>query len=578
MMLKFARYFKQFKIQFIIGPFFKLLEAVFELIVPLVMARIIDVGIKNGDTAYIIKMGGLIILLGFLGLCFALICQYSAAVASQGVGTMIRNDLFSHIHSLSHSEIDRIGTSSLITRMTNDINQVQLAVAMMIRLLIRAPFLVIGASVMAMMIDLNLSVIFLVMAVLVTIALYFIMSRSVPFYKIIQKKLDNIAFVTRENLTGARVVRAFSKQKKEEDRFEEAGEEWASTAISVGRLTALLNPVMLVILNLAIVGILWLGGKQVYHGQLTQGELIALVNYMTQISLALVVVANLVVIFTKAGASAARIHEVFNLQTSIADIPSEKMETQYKDKIVFQNVSFSYPESDENALEQITCTIRAGETIGVIGGTGSGKSTLIQLMPRFYDVTGGNIYVDGRPVQDFALKELRVKFGIVPQNPVLFSGSIEDNLKWGNENLTEEEMRMALVTAQADEIKKDWIEQGGRNLSGGQRQRLTLARALARNPEILILDDSFSALDYLTEAKVRKGIQHFAAQRKEPMTILIVTQRCHSIKNADRILVLDDGRLVGNGKHEELFENCDIYREICISQLKEEEVHSYGRA
>ena len=591
-MLKLARYLKYFKKEVTIGPFFKFLEAVFELIVPLVMASIIDIGIKNKDSSYVLQRGGIILLLGFLGLVFALICQYSAAKASQGFGTMVRNDLYEHINSLSHAEIDSFGTNTLITILTNDINQMQLAVAMLIRLVVRAPFLVIGAVVMSMILDLRLSIVFLIVAPLVSVVIYLIMKLSVPYYKVRQKMLDKVSRITRESLSGVRVIRAFSKQEHEINRFNEANNEVAGIAISVGKISAFLNPATFAILNIAILAILWFGGIRVDSGSLTQGEIIAFANYMTQISLALVVVANLVVIFTKAAASAARINKVFETVSSIKEkgLNDTDMSSNNKvnnvnnananigiDKfnkntplISMKNVSFAYPGSDEYVLEDISFDINEGEVIGIIGGTGSGKSTLINLLPRFYDVDKGEILLKGLPLLEYPFDRLRGLFGIVPQKAVLFSGSISDNLRYSKEEASLEEIERAIGIAQAkdfvDKLPKGYdthINQGGRNLSGGQRQRLTIARALVRNPRIIILDDSFSALDYATDARLRDALREHC----KDTTVIMVSQRANTIKNADQIIVLDDGKMVGIGKHDKLYQTCNIYREICDSQI-----------
>ena len=575
-MKKLARYLKSFKKQVIIGPIFKLLEAIFELIVPLVMASIIDNGIANGDKAYVLKMGGVMILLGVLGLVFALICQYSAALASQGVGTNLRNDLFKHINSLSYKEIDELGTNSLITRITNDVNQIQLVVAMLIRLVIRAPFLVIGAAVMALMIDLKLGLIFIIVAPLVSAVLYFVMSRSVPFYKVRQTKLDEVSLITRENLSGARVIRAFSKQEHEKERFNESSDEVADIAIRVGKLSAILNPATFIILNVAIIAIIWFGGFRVDNGSLTQGQIIAFVNYMTQISLALVVVANLVVVFTKGSASAARINEIFETESSVnGDQGILNNTSNSVPKIQFKDVSFSYLGNEEYSLEHLTVEIQKGETVGIIGGTGSGKTTLVNLIPRFYDATKGSILIDGVDVKDYNLEALRKQFGIVPQKAALFGGTILENLRFAKEDASMEEIRKATKIAQAEEFIESKpegyntiVSQGGKNLSGGQKQRLTIARALVGSPEILILDDSASALDFATDAKLRKAIH----ENCEGMTVFIVSQRANSIKYADKIIVLDDGLVKGIGNHNELFDSCEVYREICLSQLSEEEV------
>ena len=571
-MFKLAKkYLGAFKKELIIGPAAKLTEAIFEPIVPLIMADIIDTGINGGaGKPYIYRMGRIMVLLGVLGLCCALVCQYLASRASQGVGTVIRNDLFRHINTFSHAELDRFGTPSLITRITGDVNQVQSAVAMLIRLVVRAPFLVIGAAVMAMTIDLKLSVIFLAVMPLVSLVLYLIMSRSVPFYKVIQKKLDKISLITRESLTGARVIRAFSRGEAEEERFGEANEDYAETSMRVGRLSALLNPLTYAIMNLAIAAIVWFGGFRVDSGDLTQGQVIAFVNYMTQISLALVVVANLVVLFTKAAACSARINEVFDTAPSIVDGEGANAR-QNVPKIEFKNLSFSYSENGDNALENISFSVNAGETVGVIGGTGSGKSTLVNLIPRFYDAEQGEVLIDGENVKNYKLDDLRKKVGVVPQKAVLFSGTIADNLRWGNENATLDDMEKAVSIAQAkefiDKLPEGFdteIAQGGRNLSGGQKQRLTIARALTGSPEILILDDSASALDFATDAALRKAI----AQNTTNMTVIIVSQRATSIRYADKIIVLDDGEAVGIGTHDKLMESCDVYREIVLSQEK----------
>lgn len=569
-MFKLAKkYLGGFKKELIVGPAAKLTEAIFELIVPLIMADIIDVGINGGaGKPYIYRMGGIMILMGALGLCCALVCQYLASRASQGVGTVIRNDLFRHIGSLSHAELDRFGTPSLITRVTNDVNQVQSAVAMLIRLVVRAPFLVIGAAVMAMTIDLKLSLVFLAVMPLVAAVLYFIMFRSVPLYRVIQKKLDKISLITRESLSGARVIRAFSGEAAEEKRFREANDDFADTSMRVGRLSALLNPLTYAIMNLAIAAIVWFGGFRVDSGALTQGQVIAFVNYMTQISLALVVVANLVVLFTKAAASSARINEVFETEPSIKDGAGAAV-SEKAPVIEFKDVSFSYSEGGDNALENITFSVRKGETVGIIGGTGSGKSTLVSLIPRFYDAEKGSVLINGADVKSYGLKELRQKIGFVPQKAMLFSGTIAENLRWGNENASDEQLQKAAETAQAKEFIDKMpdgfnthINQGGRNLSGGQKQRLTIARALTGNPEILILDDSASALDFATDAALRKAI----AKDTQNMTVLIVSQRATSIRHADKIIVLDDGEAVGIGTHSELLESCPVYHEIVMSQ------------
>lgn len=575
-MLKLVHYLKNFRKQVILGPIFKLTEAVFELIVPLVMAQIIDKGIYGQNRSYIFKMGGVLLLLAVVGLCCALTCQYFAAKASQGVGTEIRHDLFKHINELSYTEIDTVGTPGLINRLTNDVNQLQLSVAMLIRLVVRAPFLVIGATVMASMLDLKLSLLFVAAAVFIAVSIYFVMSRSIPFYQKIQKQLDKLSLITRENLSGVRVIRAFSGQKKETERFNNAAQSISKTAITAGKISALLNPLTTVIVNVAIILILYFGGVHVNSGTLTQGEITALVNYMTMILLALIVISNLVVIFTKAAASAKRVNEIFEIEPSVTDEVSEEQPVCEKDdppKISFENVSFSYASSKEYALNNINLEIYSGETIGIIGGTGSGKSTLVNLISRFYDASNGRILIDGVEIKRYPIKQLRKKIGIVPQKAVLFSGTLRDNMKWRDENATDIEIAHALKTAQAEEFVNKLsdgydtvIHQGGQNLSGGQKQRLTIARALVGDPEILILDDSASALDFATDAALRQALY----REKDGMTVILVSQRTSTVKNADKIIVMDDGEIAGVGTHDELYENCSVYREICESQQSEE--------
>lgn len=578
-MLKFARFLKQFKKEVLIGPVFKLTEAVFELIVPLVMAQIIDVGIANGDRGYVLRMGGVMVLLGLVGLGCALICQYCAARASQGFGTVLRSEMFRHINTLSHGEIDQIGTPSLITRITNDVNQLQLAVAMLIRLVVRAPFLVIGATVMALLLDWKLACIFFVAAPLMALVLYLVMSRSIPFYRIIQKKLDRISLITRENLSGVRVIRAFSRQEKEKERFAQASEDQMSTSIAVGRISALLNPLTSAIINLAIAAVIWFGGFRVDAGGMTQGEVIAFVNYLNQILLAMIVVANLVVIFTKAAASATRVDEVLELHPSIVNrVSRPAQEVEGSPEIAFDAVSFAYPDAGAYSLSDISFTVARGQTLGIIGGTGCGKSTLVNLIPRFYEVSQGSIKVDGVDVRDYPMEQLRGKVGIVPQRAVLFSGTLRQNMQWRKQDATDEEIWQALETAQAASFVRKMpdgldsvILQGGKNLSGGQKQRLTIARALVGEPEILILDDSASALDFATDAALRQAIAKFSAERGNRMTTIIVSQRANTVRYADQIVVLDDGKAAGIGTHEQLLESCQTYREIYWSQNERQE-------
>ena len=579
-MFKLIPYLKDFKKECFLGPLFKLLEAILELIVPLVMAKIIDIGVKSYDTSYIIKMGIFIIILGIVGLGSALVCQYFAAKASQGFGTKLRNELFHHINSLSHSEINNIGTPSLITRIINDVNQLQVAVAMAIRLGVRAPFIILGSAIMAMFINLKLSLIFFLSIPLIVLTLYLVMGKAVPLYRVIQKKLDKISLITRENLDGVRVVRAFSKQEVEKNRFNIAALDHSNTAIKVGKLSALLNPLTFMIMNFSIAFIVWFGGIGVNNGNFTQGEIIAFVNYMTQILLTLIVVANLVIIFTKASASATRVNEVLYTKSSIKEASSSTkvQDTNNSSKIIeFKNVSFSYNNSKQYSLDNISLSINKGETIGIIGGTGSGKSTLVNLMPRFYESTEGKIFINGENIKNYSIKDLRNLFGIVPQKAVLFTGSLRENMKWANKNASDEEILMALDIAQCSDFVsnlKDGLDtavlQGGKNFSGGQKQRLTIARALVGSPKIIILDDSSSALDFATDLKLRQALNTHAKE----ITTIIVSQRASSIKNADKIVVLDDGKLAGIGTHEELLENSEVYKEICLSQLTREEAYN----
>lgn len=575
-MIKLRRFLKDYKKECIIGPLCKLFEAILELIVPLVMADIIDNGVTNGDKGYVLRMGLVMVALAATGLLSALVCQYFASKASQGFGTKVRRALFSHINSLSHAELDKLGTPSLITRITNDVNQSQQMVAMTIRLLTRAPFIVIGSIIMAMTISVRMSIIFIIAAVIIGLILYFVMTKSIPIFSLMQKKLDKIGLVSRENLSGNRVIRAFSKQKSEKERIDNSTEDLAATSIRISRLSALLNPATYVVTDVAIIAIIWFGGINVDAGNMQTGDIIALVSYMTQILLAMIVVANLVLLMTKGSASAARINEVLETEPSVKETTKEIISVNTDEntpKIAFDNVSFSYGGGDDE-LSKISFEIKRGSTVGIIGGTGSGKSTLINLIPRFYDVTQGSVEVDGRNVKDYSFKQLRKQIGIVPQQSILFKGTIRDNMKWENPDLSDEDIITALKNAQAYEFVSklpmgldSHVEQGGKNFSGGQRQRLCIARAIAAQPKVLILDDSFSALDFATDAALRKALR----ENTKDMTVIIVTQRCSTIKNADLILVLDDGRLVGKGPHDELFESCETYREICLSQLNEEE-------
>lgn len=577
-MLKLIRFLKGYRLKTVVGPLFKLIEAVFELITPLVVAWVIDTAIpmgEGGDYSGLVT-GGLIILgLGVFGLAFSLTAQFFASRASLGFGTNLRRELYKHVNTFSYAELDKFSTTSLITRLTSDVNAAQQAVAMFIRLVLRAPFIVVGAIVMAMIIDVKMSVIFVAAAVVIGICLYIIMSISMPKYKGVQAKLDTVSGLTKENLVGARVVRAFGAEEREKARFNAASETLAEASVKVGALSALLNPLTYATLNLAVIAVLYFGGIKVDTGALTQGEIIALVNYMTQILNAMVVFANLLVIFTKASASAARINEVFDTKPSIEE--GKGATPDYNAPAVeLINVTFSYTESGNPALENANLTLNKGESLGILGGTGSGKTTLINLITGLYRVKTGKVKVFGNDIKDYTFEELYSFFGVAPQKCVLFSGTVRDNMKWGNEAATDEEINLAIERAQAKEFveaKKEglnyMIAQEGKNLSGGQRQRLTIARALVKNPKILILDDSSSALDFATDAKLRKSLGKM--REEEKLTTITVSQRVTGLKYCDEIIVLEDGKTVGKGKHDELMSSCETYREIFMSQNKGEE-------
>lgn len=575
-------YLKDYKKESIIGPLFKLLEATFELIVPVIMARIIDIGIKNQDTLYIWKMGAVLVIFGILGLTCSLLAQYFAAKAAVGFGTALRHDLFWHIENLSHAEIDKAGSSTLVVRMTSDVNQVQSGVNLVLRLFLRSPFIVVGALVMAFTINWKAAMVFVVTVPLLAFVIYGIMVITIPLYKKVQRELDEVLLTTRENLTGVRVIRAFRTQKLERETFEHKSDVLMAIQMHVGKISASLNPLTYIIVNAGIIAVIWFGGIQVNVGDMTQGEVIALVNYMTQTLLALVALANLIITFTKALASAGRINEVFAMKPGIVDGNEKESAVQQteepKTAVSMEDVTFYYQKSKEPALEHISFTAKKGETIGIIGGTGSGKSTLVSLIPRFYDVTEGRVFVNGKDVREYKVENLRSKVGMVPQKAVLFHGTIRDNMKMGREDASDEEIFEALKTAQALEIVENkpgkldtMLSEGGKNLSGGQRQRLTIARALVRNPEVLILDDSASALDFATDANLRKAI----AEDTNNMTVFIVSQRAASIMHADKIIVLDDGQMVGYGTHQELLKQCEVYQEICYSQFSKEEVQNH---
>lgn len=578
-MRKLLKYLRNYKKESVIGPLFKMTEAVFELLVPIVMAKIVDVGIKNRDMHYVMMMCIVMVLLGLLGLACSLTAQFFAAKAAVGFGTELRSDMYAHINSLSYREIDEIGTSTLVTRITSDINQAQTGVNMALRLFLRSPFIVVGAVIMSFTISIKLSLIFVIMVPVLSVIIFGIMGKCIPLYKKVQKKLDRVLLSTRENLTGARVVRSFSRQPEELSDFEEQTDDLTGIQIYVGKIAALMNPMTYVVVNAAIAVVLWYGGKEVYIGGITQGELMALINYMTQILVALVAFAGLISNVTKAFASAGRINEIFAVNSSMEE-GSERLSERKEVAVDFHNVTFHYGEAEESALNDITFTARAGETIGIIGGTGSGKSSLVNLIPRFYDVTEGSVSLFQKDVRTLRKEEINRLVGVVPQKAILFSGTIRDNMKWGKKDATDEEIWKALEIAQAKEFveqKEDgldsYVTQNGENLSGGQRQRLTIARALVKKPAILILDDSASALDFATDAALRKAI----SENTENTTVFIVSQRATTIKNADNIIVLDDGEVAGIGTHEELLRSCEIYREICLSQLSKEEVQAYEK-
>lgn len=572
-MKKLLKYLKNYKKELIFGPVFKLLEAIFELTVPLVMAKIIDIGIAENDSSYILKMSGLIAALGVCGLGFALSCQYLAAKCAYGFGTELRAALYKHINSLSYSGIDRIGTASIVNRLTNDSNTVQNGVNMFIRLAVRAPFLVIGAAVMAITIDVKLSMIFFVAAPLISFVIFMIMRKTIPMYKKTQQRLDRASMLTRENLDGARVIRAFSRQREEITEFKEAVDDISDCSIAVGRISAILNPVAFMVMNLGIVAIIWFGGIKIDAGSLTQGELTAFTNYMTQILLALIVLANLIVTFTKAFASANRISEIFDIAPEESGSVSAEFD-RHENIIEFRNVSFAYEAAGDNSVSNVSFTLKKGEMLGIIGGTGSGKSTLANLIPCFYRATSGDVFVSGTNVNDCDLNSLRRRIGIVPQKAVLFSGTIRENMKWRSKNASDEEIISALKTAQAWEFVNKFpegldkkVSQGGRNFSGGQRQRLSIARALVGAPDILILDDSTSALDYATDLALRKSLRSEMAET----TVIMISQRTTSLKDADKIIVMEDGEAVGIGTHSKLLESCEVYSEIYRSQMNDME-------
>lgn len=565
------RYLRHYVKESILAPLFKMLEASFELFVPLVIAAIIDTGIKNSDKPYIFKMVMVLVALAVVGFISALMAQYFAAKAAVGFGKELRSDLYRHINTLSYSEIDKIGTSTLITRLTADVNQMQTAVNLFLRLFLRSPFIVIGAVVMAFTVDPKTAVIFAVSIPLLAVVVFGIMFYSVPIYKKVQNRLDSVMRITRENLSGVRVIRAFNHEQQEIEDFDKYSGELKDMQLYGGRISAYLNPITYVIVNLSIVLIIYVGGLRVDTGRLTQGEVISLINYMSQVLVELIKLSNLIINLTKSVACGNRINDVFKLTPSVNDGNGEKTEGEFA--VEFDHVSAVYSGSKEKSLDSLTLSVPRGATVGVIGATGSGKTTLVNLIPRFYDVSEGAVRVNGTDVRNYSTEELRELVGVVPQKAALVSGTVRDNMKWGKPNATDDEINAALKTAQALDFvnEKEGLDtkilQGGKNLSGGQIQRLTIARALVRKPDILILDDSSSALDFATDAALRKAIK----SDTENMTVFIVSQRFSTIKNADMIVVLDDGKVCGIGKHDELFENCEEYRDICKSQLSSKE-------
>lgn len=574
-MKKLLCYLKEYKKESVLRPLFKLLEATLELFVPLVVAAIIDTGIGNQDRGYVVKMCLVLVLLGLIGLAFSVTAQYFAAKAAVGFVTTIRHVLFGHIQKLSYAELDTQGTSTLITRMTSDMNQVQNGVNLTLRLLLRSPFVVIGAMVMAFTIDVKAALVFVVGIPALAVVVFGVMLACIPLYRKVQNRLDKVLGLTRENLTGVRVLRAFCKEEEQEAEFQKQNQTLTDTQKFVGRISALLNPLTYVIINVAIIALIWIGAIRVDMGIITQGAVVALYNYMSQILTELIKLANLIINITKSVACGNRIQSVLEVEPSVKDgaatVSGDGEAGKSAYSVVFEHAGIRYPDAAQEAVSDITLNVRPGETIGIIGGTGSGKSSLVNLIPRFYDCSSGAVYVDGRNVCTYGLTELRDKIGVVPQKSVLFAGTIRSNMQWGKPDATDEEIFVALEIAQAKDVvsKKEKgldteVEQGGKNFSGGQRQRLTIARALVKQPEILILDDSSSALDFATDAALRMAI----GSMKHKPTLFIVSQRTSAIQYADKIVVLDDGSVVGIGTHEELMNTCEVYREIYDSQYK----------
>ena len=571
---KLAVYLKKYRKECIIGPIFKFLEAIFELLLPTIMVLMINRGVGRRDSGYVLRMGGLMVLMALFGFGCALICQYLAARASQGFGTDLRNAVFERILSFSFSQSDRFGAPTLTNRITNDINQLQLFVAMMIRLMVRAPFIFIGSIIMSFFLDWQLALILLAATPVLALIIWFITQNAAPLYRSYQKKLDTLGTVLRENLSGIRVIRAFSKAKDETKHFRTANDDLTDNGLAIGRISSLFNPLTSMAVNFLVVIILWEGNIRIQAGRLSQGQIIAFINYANQILLALLVVSNLIIIITKSMASASRINEIMDLQPDMQSPSAEPASDPNAPAVEFRDVSFGYHKTGDRALEQISAAVRHGETVGIIGSTGSGKSTFVNLIARFYDATSGTILVDGVPVQQYPLNSLRGKIGMVPQHALLFTGSVAENIRWGKPSAGSEDVRKAARIAQAEEFIEKLpqgydspVQRGGSNFSGGQKQRLTIARALVSDPEILILDDASSALDFLTDAKLRRAIR----ENSRTQTVLLVSQRVGIVKGADRILVFEDGKIVGCGAHKDLLQSCKTYREICLSQLTDEE-------
>ncbi|MGN0748307.1 MAG: ABC transporter ATP-binding protein [Christensenellales bacterium] len=572
-MKKLFRFFKGYKKEMICAPLFKFFETITDIVIPLIVANMIDIGVKTHDIKYIAIWGAVVIVLNIIGIVSAIVCSKLSAKACSGVSYEIRKGLYAHINTLSHAELDKFGTATLNNRMTHDVTRIETALGTFLRAVMRAPFLIIGSTIMAMIIDVKLSLLFLVVAPIIFFVVFFILKKSEPLYNETQKDLDKVSEITRENLQGIRVVRAFNKQDYEEQRFTKASKKLRKSSIKVVSISSLLNPITVTIINFAIIAVMWFGGLQVDAGHLTQGQIIAFVNYLMQISMALISLANVIISFVKAINCANRINEVFDTSPSVIETNKEFIQLDIDanvPKIEFRNVSFTYSSSAKMAVKNLSFKAKAGDIIGIIGGTGSGKSSVVNLIPRFFDVTEGQILVDGINVKNYSFKQLRGKIGIVPQKAVLFKGTIMDNLKWRKPEATVQEIQKALRVSQSEDFVRELpdkyefkIQAGGKNLSGGQRQRLTIARALVGEPEILIMDDSSSALDFATDSNLRKAIKE-----EINSTVILVSQRANTVKNANLIIVMDNGNIVGMGTHKDLLENCEVYKKIYLSQTK----------